>query len=68
MREVRENGLVIKPIRTVFNPTPTEGFFDNLTLSADSLIGPEGQGLRCILDDMSAGRILIAAQCEGDER
>ena len=37
-------------------------------MPAQNLIGPEGQGFKCILDGMNAERILIAAECIGDAR
>ncbi len=68
MREAKGNGLEIRPIRTMINHATTEIFFDNLRISADSLIGEEGKGFRYILDGMNAERILIAAECIGDAR
>jgi alkylation response protein AidB-like acyl-CoA dehydrogenase len=68
MREARDNGLEIRPIRTMINHATTEIFFDNLRIPADSLVGEEGKGFRYILDGMNAERILIAAECIGDAR
>ena len=68
MREALGNGLTIKPVETMMNHATTELFFDNLRVPAKNLIGPEGQGFRCILDGMNAERILIAAECIGDAR
>jgi len=68
MREARDNGLEIRPIRTMINHATTEIFFDNLRIPADSLVGEEGNGFRYILDGMNAERILIAAECIGDAR
>jgi acyl-CoA dehydrogenase len=68
MRQAQGSGLTIKPIETVMNHASTELFFDDLRIPADSLIGVEGQGFRCILDGMNAERILIGAECIGDAR
>jgi acyl-CoA dehydrogenase len=58
--------LTIRPIRTMMNHSTTEVFFDNVEISADSLIGEEGKGFKYILDGMNAERTLIAAECLGD--
>ncbi|HXX04875.1 MAG TPA: acyl-CoA dehydrogenase family protein [Xanthobacteraceae bacterium] len=68
MREVRGKGLTIRPIRTMMNHATTEVFFENVRVSADSLIGTEGEGFRYILSGMNAERILIAAECIGDAK
>jgi alkylation response protein AidB-like acyl-CoA dehydrogenase len=68
MREVRDNGLTIRPIRTMVNHNTTEVFFDDMRIPADSLIGVEGKGFRYILDGMNAERLLIAHESLGDAR
>jgi alkylation response protein AidB-like acyl-CoA dehydrogenase len=68
MRAALGNGLTIKPIDTMMNHATTELFFDDLRVPAQNLIGPAGDGFRCILDGMNAERILIAAECIGDAR
>jgi len=68
MREARDNGLTIKPIRTMINHSTTEIFFDDLRVPAENLVGEEGKGFRYILDGMNAERVLIAAECIGDAR
>lgn len=68
MREALENGMTIKPLRTMMNHATTELFFDNLRVPVENLIGEEGRGFRYILDGMNAERILIAAECIGDAR
>ena len=68
MRDALDDGLEIRPIRTMINHATTEIFFDNLRIPADSLVGEEGRGFRYILDGMNAERILIAAECIGDAR
>ncbi len=68
LREARDQGVTIRPIRTMMNHATTEVFFDDLHIPADSLIGEEGRGFRYILDGMNAERILIAAECIGDAR
>jgi acyl-CoA dehydrogenase len=68
MRHAVENGLTIRPVRTMLNHATTELFFDNLPVPVANLIGEEGRGFRYILDGMNAERILIAAECIGDGR
>lgn len=68
MREARDAGLEIRPIRTMINHATTEVFFDNLRIPAANLIGEEGKGFRYILDGMNAERVLIASECIGDAR
>jgi alkylation response protein AidB-like acyl-CoA dehydrogenase len=66
MREALQNGLTIRPIRTMLNHATTELFFDNMPVPAANLLGEEGRGFRYILSGMNAERILIAAECIGD--
>jgi alkylation response protein AidB-like acyl-CoA dehydrogenase len=68
MREVKGKGLTIRPIRTMMNHGTTEIFFENMRVSADSLIGNEGEGFRYILSGMNAERILIAGESIGDAK
>jgi acyl-CoA dehydrogenase len=68
MRRARNNGLTIRPIRTMMNHATTEVFFENMRVPADNLIGNEGEGFRYILSGMNAERILIAAECIGDAK
>ena len=68
MREAVDNGLTIRPIRTMLNHATTELFFDDLAVPVENLIGQEGNGFRYILDGMNAERILIASECIGDGR
>lgn len=68
MRAVRDNGLTIRPIRTMMNHNSCELFFDQMRIPADSLIGEEGRGFRYILDGMNAERLLIASECIGDAK
>jgi len=68
LREAVDNGLTIRPIKTMMNHATTELFFDNLRVPAENLIGEEGKGFKCIIDGMNAERILIAAECIGDAR
>jgi acyl-CoA dehydrogenase len=66
MRDARNAGLTIRPIRTMMNHATTEVFFDGMRISADNLVGEEGSGFRYVLSGMNAERILIAAECIGD--
>ncbi len=68
MREAKQHGLTIRPIRTMMNHATTEVFFENMRVPADNLIGNEGEGFRYILSGMNAERILIAAECIGDAK
>lgn len=68
MRHALENGLTIRPIRTMLNHATTEVFFDELRVPQENLIGEEGKGFRYIIDGMNAERILIASECIGDSR
>ena len=68
MREARQKGLSIQPIRTMMNHSTTALFFDNVEVPADNLIGEEGKGFRYILSGMNAERLLIAAECVGDAK
>ncbi len=68
LRELRGNGVDIRPIRTMINHATTEIFFDNAVIPASSLIGEEGKGFRYILSGMNSERILIAAECIGDAK
>ncbi len=66
MRDAKNAGLTIRPIRTMMNHSTTEVFFDNVKIPAENLVGEEGKGFRYILSGMNAERILIAAECVGD--
>ena len=63
-----QNGMTIKPIRTMMNHSSCEVFFDDLRIPASALVGEEGKGFRYILSGMNAERILIAAECIGDAK
>jgi len=66
INEAKQNGMVIRPIRTMLNHATTEIFFENVPVPAENLIGNEGEGFSYILSGMNAERILIAAECIGD--
>ena len=68
MQKAKNNGLTIKPIKTMINHSTTEIFFDDLEIPAESLIGNEGKGFKYVLDGMNAERILIASECIGDSK
>lgn len=68
LRELRGNGVEIRPIRTMINHATTEIFLENARIPASSLIGEEGKGFRYILSGMNSERILIAAECIGDAK
>lgn len=68
VREAKDNGLDIRPIKALLNHHTTEIFIDNLKVPAANLIGEEGKGFRYILDGMNAERILVASECIGDGR
>jgi acyl-CoA dehydrogenase len=66
MREAINDGMTVRPIRTMMNHATTEVFFDDVKVPVENLIGEEGKGFRYILDGMNAERTLIAAECVGD--
>jgi acyl-CoA dehydrogenase len=68
MREVKDKGLTVRPVRTMMNHATTEVFFENMRVPAENLIGEEGAGFRYILSGMNAERILIGAECIGDAK
>ncbi len=68
MNRAKQDGLTIKPIRTMMNHATTEVFFDNVRVPAANLVGDEGMGFRYILSGMNAERILIGAECVGDAK
>jgi alkylation response protein AidB-like acyl-CoA dehydrogenase len=68
LRQAKDHGLTIRPIRTMMNHATTEVFFDDVEVPAENLVGEEGQGFRYLLDGLNAERILIAAECIGDGR
>ncbi len=68
MREAKNNGLEIRPIRTMMNHSTTEVFFTDMKVPAENLIGEEGKGFRYILSGMNTERILISAECIGDAK
>jgi acyl-CoA dehydrogenase len=68
MRQARNNGLEIRPIRTMMNHSTTEVFFTDMKVPAENLIGEEGKGFRYILSGMNTERILIASECIGDAK
>ena len=68
MRDASQNGMTIRPIRTMLNHGTTEIFFDDVPIPSESLIGEEGEGFKYILDGMNAERALIASECIGDGR
>lgn len=68
MADALQNGMTIRPIRTMMNHSTTEVFLDNVRIPAENLIGEEGRGFRYILSGMNAERILIGAECIGDAK
>ena len=68
MREAREAGMTIKPIRTMMNHSTTEIFLQDVRVPVENLLGVEGKGFSYILSGMNAERILIAAECIGDAK
>jgi acyl-CoA dehydrogenase len=68
MRAALGHGLTIRPIETMISHDTNEVFFDEVAVSADNLIGEEGQGFGYILSGMNVERILIASEAVGDGR
>jgi len=63
--ELPQDGIEIRPLKTMMNHATTEVFLDG---ARGELVGEEGQGFRHIVDGWNAERILIAAECVGDGR
>ena len=68
LTEAVGNGVEIRPVDAMINHNTTEIFIDQLKISAESIVGEEGNGFWHILDGMNAERILIAAEALGDAR
>lgn len=68
MKDALQQGMTIRPIRTMINHATTEMFFDDMPIPSSNLIGEEGKGFKYILSGMNAERILIASECIGDAR
>jgi hypothetical protein len=68
MRDAKNNGLEIRPIRTMMNHSTTEVFFTDMKVPAENLIGEEGKGFRYILSGMNTERILISSESIGDAK
>lgn len=68
MREALDNGLSVKPIRTMLNQSTTALFFENMRVPSANLVGEEGRGFRYVIDGMNAERVLLASECLGDGR
>jgi acyl-CoA dehydrogenase len=68
LRELKDNGVEIRPIDTMINHNTTEVFFSDAKIPAVSLVGDEGKGFRYVLDGMNAERTLIASESIGDAR
>src|SRR5262249_7676481 len=68
MRQARNNGLTIRPIRTMMNHATTEVFFENMRVPAENLIGNECDAFRYNLSCMHAERMLVAVECIGDAK
>ncbi len=68
LRELKGNGVEIRPIDAMVNHNTTEVFFQDAVIPADSLIGEEGNGFKYILSGMNAERCLVAAEANGNGR
>jgi acyl-CoA dehydrogenase len=68
LRELKDNGVEIRPIDTMINHNTTEVFFSDAKIPTASLVGEEGKGFRYVLDGMNAERTLIASESIGDAR
>lgn len=68
LKKGEDKGISIRPIDALINHGANEIFFENLRISADCLIGTEGNGFSYILDGMNAERILVATEALGDGR
>lgn len=63
----KEPGLELKKIKKMGGRAvdSNEVFFDNYSISSDSLIGQEGQGFKIVLHGMNAERCLLAGEALG---
>ncbi|KAF7872373.1 hypothetical protein EAF04_003294 [Stromatinia cepivora] len=63
----KQPGLELKKIKKMGGSAidANEVFFDNYTVSSDSLIGKEGQGFKIVLHGMNAERCLLAGEALG---
>jgi len=68
MNDALNNGLSIRPIKTMMNHATTQLYFDDVAVPSAQMIGEEGQGFAYIMSGMNAERILIAAECIGDAK
>ena len=68
LREARQNGLEVRPIRTMLNHHTNELRFEDVEVPVENVIGEEGQGFRYILSGMNAERVLVASESIGDGR
>ena len=66
LRELKGNGVDIRPIDAMVNHNTTEVFFEDAFIPADSLIGEEGKGFKYILSGMNAERCLVSAEAIGN--
>jgi acyl-CoA dehydrogenase len=69
LREARAQGAIeTAPVRTMFNYETYQVTYRGLRVSAEALIGREGDGFRAVIDGWNAERILLAAEAIGDGR
>src|SRR6201991_458441 len=68
MKAAKNNGLTIRPIRTMMNHATTEVFFTDMKVPVENLIGEEGKGFRYIFSGMNTERILISSESIGDAK
>ena len=67
LRRTRDR-MNVHPLRVSMNNQTNSVEFVDLEVSADHMIGEEGNGFRCVIDSWNAERILIASECIGDGR
>ena len=65
LRQLKGNGVEIRPIETMINHNTTEVFFDDALIPVDSLIGEEGRGFNYVMAGLEIGRINVAARGVG---
>lgn len=66
--DLREAGDAVspQPIATMVNHETNQLFINDCFVSADNLLGEEGQGFRYVLSGLNAERILVASESLGD--
>ena len=60
-------GIDVTPVETSINHSTCSVFFNNFRVPATDIIGEAGNGFKTVLRAMNAERVLIAAECIGED-